>query len=53
MPFGIAGILGNFITDPKISHFHQTRLLPFDSVVCNADGGGVVAMDQCFGLWVA
>jgi hypothetical protein len=49
VPFDIVRILGNLITHPKISHFHRARLLLFDSVVCNAYGGGIVAMDGVFG----
>jgi hypothetical protein len=50
VPFNIVGILRNFITHPKISHFHRSRPLAFDSVVCDADGRGVVAMDRGFRL---
>ncbi len=50
VPFDIVCILGNFIADPKISHFHRSRMLVFDGVVRNADGGGVVAMDRRFRL---
>jgi hypothetical protein len=53
VPLDINYILCNFITNPKVSHFHRTQLLPFGGVVCNTDSGGVVAMDVCFGLWVA
>ncbi len=38
VPFNIVGILRNFITHPKISHFHRSRPLAFDSVVCDAPG---------------
>ena len=53
VPFDIVRILGNLITHPKISHFHRARLLSVDGVVCNAYGGGIVAMDLCFWLRVA
>ncbi len=53
VPFDIVCILGNLITHPKMSHFHQARSLLFDSVVRNAYGGGVVAMGGCFWLRMA
>ena len=37
---------------PKISHVHRSRSLPFDGVVDDADGRGVVAMDGDGGLRV-
>jgi hypothetical protein len=53
VPFDIIHILGNLITHPKISHFCQARSLSFDGVVCNAYGGGIVAMNGCFWLRMA
>jgi hypothetical protein len=53
VPFDIVDILCFFIANPKISHFHRSRSLSFDSVVCNSDGCGVIAMDQCFWLGMA
>jgi len=50
VPFYIVCILCNFITNPKILHFHQSRMLAFDGVVRDANGRGVVAMDRCFRL---
>ncbi len=50
VPFDIIYILSHHICHPKISYFHRARSLSFDSFVCNADGGGVVAMDWCFWL---
>ena len=35
-----------FLTQqPKISHVHGTRTLPFDGILDDAHGGGVVAVD--------
>jgi hypothetical protein len=52
VPPDIVRILCNFITNPKISHFHRTRFLAFDSVICNtnANGSHVIAMNLYFGL---
>ena len=47
VPFNFVDILCFFVTYPKISHFHRSRSLSFDSVVCDADGGGIVAMYRC------
>ncbi len=40
-------ILYIFFTSPKISHFHCSRLLSFDGVVCNAHGR---CISQCTGI---
>ena len=37
---------------PKIPHIHCTRTLPFDRVIDDTDGGGVVDMDGGGRLWV-
>ena len=30
---------------PEISHVHRPRPLPFNGVMADADGGGIIAMD--------
>ncbi len=50
VPFNFVDILCFLVTDPKISHFHRSQSLPFDGVVCNADGGGIDAVYWC--LWL-
>jgi hypothetical protein len=47
VPFNFVDILCFFVTNPKISHFHRSRSLSFYSVVCDANGGGIVAMYRC------
>jgi len=47
VPFNFVDILCFLVTYPKISHFHQSRSLPFDGVVCDADGGGIVTVYRC------
>jgi hypothetical protein len=51
--FNFVGILCHFVTYPKISHLHWLQLLPFDGVICNADSGGIIAMDWCLWLGMA
>ncbi len=54
VPLDIVCILCNFITNPKILHFHRTRALLFEGVVCNTHSSGVVAQWMgVFGLLVA
>ena len=48
VPFNFVDILCFLVTYPKISYFHQSRSLPLDGVVCDADGCGVVAVHRCF-----
>ncbi len=40
------------IQEPEISHFHRTGTLLFDSVIDDANSGGVVDVDGCWRLWV-
>jgi hypothetical protein len=47
VPFNFVDILCFLVTYPKISHFHRLRSLPFDGVVCDADGGRIVAVYRC------
>ena len=47
VPFNFVDILCFLVTNPKISHFHRSRSLSLDSVVCDANGGGIVAMHRC------
>jgi len=47
VPFKFVGILCHLITYPKIPHFHRSQSLSFHGVICDADGGGVVAMHRC------
>ena len=47
VPINFVDILCFLVTYPKISHFHQSRSLSLDGVVCDADGCGVVAVYQC------
>ncbi len=53
VPLDTVSILCYLVTCPKIPHFHRSLFLSFDSIICNSDGGGVVAMDLCFWLRVA
>jgi hypothetical protein len=53
MPLDLICILDNFITHPEITHFHRSRALSFNSVVGNANGGGVIAMNVSFWLGMA
>jgi hypothetical protein len=53
MPSDIICILRDLITNPEVPHLHQTGWLMFNGVVCNANSGGVVAMDRSFGLWMS
>jgi hypothetical protein len=45
--------LGNFVLNPKKSHFHRSGVLTFDCIVRDAHCCGVVAMDQGFWLRMA
>jgi hypothetical protein len=47
VPFNFVDILCFLVTNPKISHFHRSLSLPFDGVVRDADGGGIVAVYWC------
>jgi len=47
VPFNFVDILRFLVTNPKISYFHRSQSLPFYGVVCDADGGGIVAMHRC------
>jgi len=47
VPFNFVDILCFLVTYPKISHFHRSRSLLLDGVVCDADGCGVVAVYRC------
>ena len=47
VPLNFICILCHFVTNPKILHFHRLRSLSFYGVVCDADGGGIVAMHRC------
>ncbi len=49
MPSDIICILRDLITNPEVPHLHLTGALMFNGVVCNANSGGVVAMDRCLG----
>ncbi len=45
-PFKRIHFLGIFFTSPKILHFHCSRSLSFDGVVCNANGRCIIAMHR-------
>ncbi len=53
VPFKRIHILCFFLTSSKIPHFHRSRVLLFDAIAGNPNGGCVVAVDGGFGLWVA
>jgi hypothetical protein len=53
LPFKRIHILYFFFACPKISHFHGTQLLPFDGVVCNTNGGPIIAVHWYFWLDMA
>jgi len=42
--------LGDFVSNPEKSHFHRSRTLSFDSVICNPDSCRIIAVDWSFGL---
>jgi hypothetical protein len=46
-------ILCIFFASPKVSHFHCSRSLSFDGVVCNADSRHVITMYWYFGLFMS
>jgi len=50
VPLQIVHFLCNFVPNPEKSHFHGTRTLPLDSIVCDTHRRGVVAMHRC--LWL-
>jgi hypothetical protein len=50
---GVKSPLGNHISNPKEPHFNQPGTLPFDGIVGDANGSGIVAMDGGGGLRVA
>ena len=52
MPCDIEVSNFHLICDPKEILFHGARALFFDSVVCDGNCGGVVAMHWCRGLFV-
>ncbi len=41
------------IQQPKVPHLHCTRTLAFDHVIDNANGSGVVNVNECWWLWMA
>jgi hypothetical protein len=51
--FGVKSPLGNRISNPKEPHFNQPETLPFDGIVGDANGSGIVAIDGGGGLRVA
>jgi hypothetical protein len=53
IPFERIHILCFFFASPKISHVHCSQSLSFDGIVCNTNGGRVVAVDRGFGLGMA
>jgi hypothetical protein len=53
VPFYCEFFLCHFVSYPKIPHFHRAQLLAFDGVVCDAYGGGVIAVYWCTQLGMA
>jgi hypothetical protein len=53
VPFNFVGILCHFVTYPKISHLRRSQSLLFDGVTCDANSGGIIAMDWCLRLGMA
>jgi hypothetical protein len=49
VPTNIIHLMCDLVTYPEESHFHQTRLLPLDGVVGNADGRSIIAVHGVFG----
>ncbi len=45
VPVNTCMFVADLIDDPKIAHFHRAGSLPFNSIVCDADCCGVIAMD--------
>jgi hypothetical protein len=41
------------VTNPEISHFHFSQLLPFYCIVCDANGGCIITMHWHFWLGMA
>ncbi len=50
VPFKLIHFLCNFIPNPEESHFHRSRTLLFDGIICYAHGCRVVAMNGS--LWL-
>jgi len=50
VPLQIVHFLCNFVPNPEKSHFHRSRTLSLDGVVCNTHRSGVVAMHRR--LWL-
>jgi hypothetical protein len=50
--FNFIDILCFLVAYPNISHFHRSRLLPLDGVVCDADGCGIIAVHRCSWLGI-
>jgi hypothetical protein len=53
VPSDVILILCNLVTNPKITHLHQTGALLFDRIICDANGSGIVAIDRGLGLWMS
>ena len=47
VPFNFVDILCFLVTYQKISHFHRSRSLPLDGVVCDADSCGIITVHRC------
>jgi hypothetical protein len=41
------------IKKPEVLHLHCAGALPFDGIFDNSDGGSVVNVNWCQGLWVS
>ena len=53
VPEYIIYFLCHFVTNPKKSHFHRPRLLPFDCIVNYPNCRCIVTMYWCFWLWMS
>jgi len=52
VPLKVVHFLRNFVPNPEKTHLHRSGALTLNSVVCDTDGSGVVAMHRCFWLWM-
>ncbi len=53
LPMSSEMILHNLIYNPKVLHFHGSRVLFLDSVICESSGSGIIARNWWGWLGVA
>ncbi len=52
VPCDVEVTKGNLVGDAEKMHFHGWRSLFFNRVICNSKGGGIIAMDRGWWLFV-